>query len=260
MGKCGIAKILFYAYSLILLVGYALFAVVNYYPPAQSIVLKEGARVKLSYVALQNSQPPLITIERESGQAKLHAASVESSPDDIIYQVYTLQNTSKRTAHARRRIDIRCLDCADTPIGLNHIEVEILSLRPEIRGEIARVYLASRTGLDSAFRTPLNRGLDRQYLWLAQSVSTLPRLAGCLADLGCVAVSSAAPQVAKKLTQVSDDLKTSIFNLYKKDKYFDYHHRKRSQIHQQLPDQARQRLGRALGCENQRLLGHGIQP
>ena len=83
MGKCGIAKILFYAYSLILLVGYALLAVVNYYPPAQSIVLKEGARVKLSYVALQNSQPPLITIERESGQAKLHAASVESSPDDM---------------------------------------------------------------------------------------------------------------------------------------------------------------------------------
>ena len=82
MGKCGIAKILFYAYSLILLVGYALFAVVNYYPPAQSVVLKEGARVKLSYVALQNSQPPLITIERESGQAKLYAASVEPAAAD----------------------------------------------------------------------------------------------------------------------------------------------------------------------------------
>ena len=45
MGKCSIAKILFYAYSLILLVGFALFAVVNYYPPAQDIVLEEGARV-----------------------------------------------------------------------------------------------------------------------------------------------------------------------------------------------------------------------
>ena len=168
MGKCGIAKILFYAYSLILLVGYALFAVVNYYPPAQSIVLKEGARVKLSYVAIQNSQPPLITIERESGQAKSHEASLEPSPDDITYQVYTPQSTSKSAAHAQRRIDIRCLDCADTPIGLNHIEVEILSLRPEIRGEIARVYLASRTGLDSAFRTPLNRDWTGSiYGWLS---------------------------------------------------------------------------------------------
>ena len=168
MGKCGIAKILFYTYSLILLVGYALFAVVNYYPPEQSIVLKEGARVKLSYVAIQNSQPPLITIERESGQAKLHAASVEPSPDDITYQVYTPQSTSKSAAHARRRIDIRCLDCADTPIGLNHIEVEILSLRPEIRGETARVYLASRTWLDSAFRTPLNRDWTSSiYGWLS---------------------------------------------------------------------------------------------
>ena len=168
MGKCGIAKILFYAYSLILLVGYALFAVVNYYPPEQSIVLKEGARVKLSYVALQNGQPPLITIERESGQVKLHAASVEPSSDDITYQVYTPQSTSKSTVHAQRRIDIRCLDCADTPIGLNHIEVEILSLRPEIRGETARVYLASRTGLDSAFRTPLNRAWTGSiYGWLS---------------------------------------------------------------------------------------------
>ena len=67
MGKCGIAKILFYAYSLILLVGYALFAVVNYHPPAQSIVLKEGARVKLSYVALQNSQPPLSRLSVNPG-------------------------------------------------------------------------------------------------------------------------------------------------------------------------------------------------
>lgn len=168
MGKCGIAKILFYAYSLILLVGYALFAVVNYYPPAQSIVLKEGARVKLSYVALQNSQPPLITIERELGQAKSHEANLEPSPDDITYQVYTPQSTSKSTVHARRRIGIRCLECTDTPVGLNHIEVEILSLRPEIRGETARVYLASRTGLDSAFRTPLNRDWTGSiYGWLS---------------------------------------------------------------------------------------------
>ena len=136
MGKCGIAKILFYAYSLILLVGYALFAVVNYHPPAQSIVLKEGARVKLSYVALQNSQPPLITIERELGQAKSHATRSESSPDDITYQIHTPQGTSKRATHARRWIDVRCFECADTPIGLNHIEVEILSLRPEIRGKL----------------------------------------------------------------------------------------------------------------------------
>lgn len=141
---------------------------VNYYPPEQSIVLKEGARVKLSYVALQNSQPPLITIERESGQAKSHEASLEPLPDDITYQVYSPQSTSKSAAHAQRRIDIRCLDCADTPIGLNHIEVEILSLRPEIRGEIARVYLASRTGLDSAFRTPLNRDWTSSiYGWLS---------------------------------------------------------------------------------------------
>ena len=168
MGKSSIARILFYAYSLILLVGYALFAVVNYYPPAQSIVLKEGIRVKLAYVALQNSQPPLITIERELEQAKSHATSLEPSPDDITYQVYTPQSTSKNTAHSRRWIDIRCLDCADTPIGLNHIEVEILSLRPEIRGDTARVYLASRTGLDSAFRTPLNRDWTGSiYGWLS---------------------------------------------------------------------------------------------
>ena len=168
MGKCGIAKILFYAYSLILLVSYALFAVVNYYPPQQGIVLKEGARVKLSYVALQNSQPPLITIERELEQAKSHEANLEPLPDDITYQVYTPQSTSKSTAHARRWIDVRCFECADTPIGLNHIEVEILSLRPEIRGEIARVYLASRTGLDSAFRTPLNRDWTSSiYGWLS---------------------------------------------------------------------------------------------
>lgn len=168
MGKCGIAKILFYAYSLVLLVGYALFAVVNYYPPAQGIVLKEGVRVKLSYVALQNSQPPLITIERELGQAKSHATSVESSPDDITYQIHTPQGTSKRATHARRWIDVRCFECADTPIGLNHIEVEILSLRPEIRGETARVYIASRTGLDSAFRTPLNLNWTGSiYGWLS---------------------------------------------------------------------------------------------
>lgn len=168
MGKCGIAKILFYTYSLILLVGYVLFAVVNYYPPAQDIVLKEGTRVKLSYVALENSQPPLITIERESGQAKSHAASLESSTDDITYQIHTPQGTSKRATHARRWIDVRCFECTDTPIGLNHIEVEILSLRPEIRGETARVYLASRTGLDSAFRTPLNRAWTGSiYGWLS---------------------------------------------------------------------------------------------
>ena len=168
MGKCSIAKILFYAYSLILLVGFALFAVVNYYPPAQDIVLEEGARVKLSYVALQNSQPPLITIERELGQAKSHATSVESSPDDITYQIHTPQGTNKRATHARRWIDVRCFECADTPIGLNHIEVEILSLRPEIQGETARVYIASRTGLDSAFRTPLNRDWTGSiYGWLS---------------------------------------------------------------------------------------------
>ena len=168
MGKCGIAKILFYTYSLILLVGYVLFAVVNYYPPAQDIVLKEGIRVKLSYVALQNSQPPLITIERESGQAKSHEASVESSPDDITYQVYTPQSTSKSTAHVRRWIDVRCFECTDTPVGLNHIEVEILSLRPEIRGKTARVYIVSRTGLDSAFRTPFNLNWTGSiYGWLS---------------------------------------------------------------------------------------------
>lgn len=168
MGKSSIARILFYAYSLILLVGYALFAVVNYYPPAQSIVLKEGIRAKLAYIALQNSQPPLITIERELEQAKSHATSLEPSPDDITYQVYTPQSTSKNTAHSRRWIDVRCLKCADTPVGLNHIEVEILSLRPEIRGETARVYIASRTGLNSAFRTPLNRDwTDSIYGWLS---------------------------------------------------------------------------------------------
>ena len=168
MGKCGIAKILFYAYSLVLLVSYALFAVVNYYPPAQDIVLKEGTQVKLSYVALQNSQPPLITIERELEQAKSHATRSESSPDDITYQIHTPQGTSKRTTHARRWIDVRCFECADTPIGLNHIEVEILSLRPEIQGETARVYIASRTGLYSAFRTPLNRDWTGSiYGWLS---------------------------------------------------------------------------------------------
>ena len=168
MGKCGIAKILFYAYSLILLVGFALFAVVNYYPPAQGIVLKKGTQVKLSYVALQNSQPPLITIERELGQAKSHATRSESSPDDITYQIHTPQGTSKRATHARRWIDVRCFECADTPIGLNHIEVEILSLRPEIQGETARVYIVSRTGSDSAFRTPLNRDWTGSiYGWLS---------------------------------------------------------------------------------------------